>query len=141
MTLERTCDACGVKYRAKHGNSRYCTAACRQRASVARNNGRPVLVATPRRNAPTALPTETVARPGGIVEQTRAQLERVERLDTVAGAHAMLLAERLESAQDSTTAALSKAFAEAMDRAMEGVAVADDPLDMLAERRRARRGA
>lgn len=71
--------------------------------------------------------------PPSLVDATRAQLEAAGRLDSVAGQAALILAAQLVGGQHSGAgfAALAKGLREAMGEAMDGAAVADDPLDEL----------
>lgn len=73
----------------------------------------------------------------GLVEAYRRQLESVERSETPAGVHALMLAELLVAGEHTAAgvASLSRELRAAMDDAMEGAAQRDDWLDELAKRR------
>lgn len=123
--MERACDGCGRPYEAKRKTSRFCSDLCRARNKGA--SGEP----------------EAPSLNGHVAASTRAMLEKAERVETPLGASALLLASRIDSAQDtgSALAALNKEWRATLAQATDGVKMAASPLDELKARREARRGA
>lgn len=86
-----------------------------------------------------ALPGVTIG--GEIEAATRAELEAAERDGSPDGVVSLRLARLIDAGHYTAqgAAALAKAHAEAMTRAMRGAASKADVVDELLERRRARR--
>lgn len=92
-----------------------------------------------RRRKPAPAAEVVTLRPvveAGLLATTRAELERADRTDTVAGQTALLLAMQMEQGTHSGAgfAQLAKGLREAMAEALRGAAVADDPVDELRDR-------
>lgn len=133
--MVRSCDACRKPYEAKRGNSRYCSAACRQRAHRS-----PEPIVTPVTDLPV---TVVVTQPGSLTEATERALAAAGMVDSPDGQAALLLARRLDgSAMDtgSSIAAMVREHAVRVKAAVDAGKVSDDPLDQLADRRRQRLG-
>lgn len=92
-----------------------------------------------RRQPVVALPG--VATSGEVEAATRVELEQADRDGSPDGVVALQMAKLIDAGQYTAqgAAALVKAHAEAMTRAMRNAAVAGDVVDELLERRRARR--
>lgn len=125
----RACEMCGASFDAKTAKGRFCSSTCRGRAhrGEAPRTGRASLAETP--------------EIGDLERATRGRLEAVDRHQTVLGVQALGLARRIDSptTMDSAMAALSKEFRAVMVDALDGVAVAADPLDELRGRRERKR--
>ena len=125
--MPNTCAGCGVPVGSR---AKVCSDRCRKRV----------------KRGSTAPPTPIAAAdeaPSGLVATVERSLTEVERLDTVLGQQAMALARRIDTGVDtgSSVAALSKELREVMALAMQGVAVAADPVDELMRRRELKRAA
>jgi hypothetical protein len=124
--MQRNCDYCGKPYEAKRKSSKYCSDTCRVKTS---QHGGNVVTLPPAGE-------ERSADPTGLVASITAELEQGGRLNTALGQQAVFLASRLAiSPFDTSLASMSRELREVMARALEGVAVADDPLDELKRRR------
>lgn len=127
----RACADCGSKLPTQTGAGKprvYC-----ESCSPARRRGKPASTVSPLPHAA-----------GGKVEAaTRATLESAGRLDTVAGAAALALAEILDSGgqSGSSAAALVKELRATIAEALEGVRTTSSLVDELRARRDAKRGA
>lgn len=126
--MSRACVACGASFEAQRDSARYCSAKCRKRGSRGGLTG--VVVEPP---APRVVT-------GAMVEATRARLVEAGVLDTMEGQAALLIAERMESGNDtgSGIAALNRELAATVDRALSQRAAAADPMDELRARRERR---
>lgn len=141
--MERSCNLCGTLYSPKRATSQYCSTACRTRATRLRQSGvRAPLAALTPTEAPAAAAPPAPTADGlvlSLVTSTRKQLEAAERLDTILGQQALVLATRLELTTGidtgSSLAAVSKELRAVMAEALAGVAVAEDPIDELRRRR------
>lgn len=137
--MSRECESCGVSFGAKSPRARFCSDRCRKRAQrtpAARAVKRGV-------EAPVVASVAAGADRSGLFGVTSRQLEAVDRLDTVLGQQALALAARIVSPVESgaSVASLSKEFRAVMAEALEGVAVAADPMDELRRRRDLKRAA
>lgn len=133
--MERTCDGCGNAYEAATARSQFCrTPECdraRARARKAKQRGTVV-----------QLPTREPADDGSNEAITRAELAAAGRLDTIAGRNALSLARRLDAgAQDSGSsfAALAKQHLAAVEKALEGAAAVEDPIELRRQAAQQRR--
>ena len=126
--MQRPCDSCGREYEAKRPRSRFCGATCRQRAARA-----PAPV--PHQKAVATAPLTTPLT--GLADVTRREMEAAGRLNTTLGQQAVALAARIESPMETgaSVASLSRELRAVMAEAMQGVAVARDPMDELRARR------
>jgi hypothetical protein len=109
-------------YEAKRPNSRYCGDTCRKRAQ---------------RAPKVAKPAESVVISDGLAVAATRELEAAGRLDTALGQTAVVLARRIESPMETgaSVASMTKQLRETLAEALKGADVAEDPLDMLRERR------
>lgn len=122
----RSCDVCTADYEAKRANSRFCSDSCRKRnqRSPVKSTGKP-------------------AEPGAegasssVLDATRVELERAQRVDTALGQQALEIARRMGSPFEtgSGVASLSRELRAVMSAALEGVQGALDPVDELRARR------
>lgn len=126
--MERHCDACGSGYTAKTNRSKFCAdpdcKRARERERKRKKGGAEVV--------PFPQPTEPEGLAGPNEQITRSELEAADRLMTVAGQNAVWLARRLDQAAGDTGssfAALAKQHLVAVEKALEDVAAADDPID------------
>lgn len=128
--MEVTCAACGRSFEAKRSTAKFCGVTCRSRVHRA---GTGTVVALPS-------PAQPRAQSSGLVGAIERELEAADRLDTVLGQQASELAGRIVSPASSgaSVATLSRELRAVMAAAMEGVAVAADPLDELQRRRDAK---
>lgn len=128
--MRRPCDRCGREYEARSSRSRFCGSTCRARSSDERK-------VTAIRSA-----AEPTGAGGACVAAARDALSAVDRLDTPAGAAALVLAEVLDAKASTSLASVAKEFRAAMDAALAGVAPEADRVDELRARREQRfRGA
>lgn len=133
VAIKRQCDECGKAYTAKSPRSKFCRPACRSRA-----HGKRAVEAVA---APVEL-GEVVA--GGVAEATRAELERLKRLDTPMGRVAVALAVRMDGGEDvgSSMAAVAKELRSILEVLAAQAPQAADPVTKLrVVRDESRRGA
>lgn len=134
-----TCAGCGKTFEAKRSSAKFCGDTCRKRGNRRPKSDEPAekksSKSSPRDEALSAKAGEQIGL--GLVEKTRAELQRGGRLESVTGQHALLLAERMTSPFEtgSSIAALSKQFDSVMRAAMDGVSDEVDPLDELEKKR------
>lgn len=137
--MQRTCGACGAAYEARSARSKFCTdSECKRARERARNR---------QRRDPggevVEFPAPQADGEGGANERvTRRELDAAGRLETIAGQNAMSLARQLDHAAGDTGssfAALAKQHLLAVDKALEGVEVADDPIERRRQAAHARR--
>lgn len=135
--MRKSCAVCSNEFEAAKPNARFCGATCRKRASRSKP-------ATPQPSATTTAPAVTVPRPPAdpgtpqsLYEAVKAKLAEVERLDTIAGAHALELANRIVNAPGMNTgvAALSKQLQAVLAEALVDTSTVADPMDELEKRR------
>lgn len=109
---ERPCAACGRMMQAKTERKKWCSSSCRANVST----GRVVPLRQP------VTPATPTAKVGRIAAAVRAELAAVGREDTALGVAALVLAERLDSGEDSGTAfsALSRELRATMTEALRG---------------------
>lgn len=136
MATRRNCDSCGKAYTAKTARSRFCSTACRVRAS----RGVVVPIET---KAPTSRSTkEASASPElvGVLGATYRELDAAERLETAYGQAAMVLARRIDAGRDtgSAMATMTRQLRETLAEALKGARREGSKLDELTERRRQR---
>ena len=116
----RPCDACRAPYEALRPSSRYCCAACRQRAH----------------RGAYGPPEPHMADSGPVAVAVRADLVAVGRDSSVLAAVALGLADKLDSSGGgSAFAAACRELRTVMTRALAGAEVAADPVDDLRARR------
>jgi len=139
--MERKCLVCGTPYLAQRPQAKYCGATCRQRARRGGLAGAPpaaVAAATAAVNT-----VESAGSSSGLIAAVTAELEAAGRLNTVAGQHALELANRIVNAPGMNTgvAALSKQLQAVLAEALRDAATsgAVDPVDELKARRDAKR--
>lgn len=122
--MRRECAVCSAPFEAQRPQAKYCGDTCRQRA---KRGG----LAQSRTAAPRP------ASDSGLLEAVRAELEGAGRLDTVAGQHALELANRIVNAPGMNTgvAALSKQLQAVLAEALRNSGQSVNPLDELRARR------
>jgi hypothetical protein len=113
--LKVLCGACGAEFEAKRSTAKFCGATCQKRA---RRRGRS---RTTNPGEAGTVGGKRTKRP--LVEAVRNDLVKAGRLETTDGQIAMLLAEQAAVATGSAASSLTKALRDAVDRAVEGVAV------------------
>lgn len=121
-----TCATCGKRFDAQRKTARFCGPTCRQRA----HRGTEVPVA--------AVEPDSGSKPSGLVAAVRAQLEKVDRLDTPEGAIALTLAETMAAGGHAAqgVAALAKQLHASLEVATRGAETGPaDVVDELKERR------
>lgn len=126
----QNCEACGSPFVAKRPDARFCRDACRKKASRV---APPVVV---------GLPIADVPEGGALTRATTAELDAAGRLESSAGAAALVLARRIDgSAADtgSAVAAMVREHRAALIEALRGAKAAEDPIDQLRQRREQKR--
>ena len=129
--MQRSCLVCSGPFEAQRPQAKYCGETCRKRAQ---RGG----------IAKTSAPAMVVDRPvSGLLDAVTAELEAAKRLNSVAGQHALELANRIVSApgMNAGVGALSKELSRVMAEAVKGSVVVANPLDELRARRDAKRAA
>lgn len=130
--MRRSCESCGRQFEAKSQRARFCSSTCRGRQHRAGDR---------------ATVTEFRARdddqadePVTVVAATRRTLVAADRLESPAGAAAMVIAAKLDRGGDtgSAVAALVRELRAAVAEATAGVKMAADPLDEIARKREER---
>ena len=147
MAVNRKCDECRNGYVAKRNDSKFCSPACRQRASRKGKLAEVVpLEPSSRAAEDDASPPaagDGSGRRDGVYRATLAELEAAEAVETSLGQSALVMARRIDSWSPldtgSSLASATKSLAELMAVATRGRAVADDPVDELRRRREERR--
>ena len=133
--MERTCDICGTTYLARRATSRYCSGACRAKAS---------------RKGPPPAPVTRIAAPsavGGIEAATLDELTAAGRVGSSAGQRALALARLLDAPPQGSLGAVAgwaREHGSAMATALAGAVTASatrSALDEIKARRDAKRGA
>jgi len=136
--MQRKCATCGKTYQATRPNSKYCKPGCRVRAHRSpKKSPKPVDLSLPELlaglgSAKTGWPlTDAAAR----------ELEAADRLDTVLGQAALVLARRIESPMETgaSIASMTKQLRETMADALKGAQQVADPLDEIRARRDSKR--
>lgn len=124
VVVRRDCAVCGESFEAKRPQAKYCGDRCRKRAQ--RGGVNKAAAAPPQ--------TEAVT---GLVDAVRRELHTAGREDTVAGQHALELANRIVNAPGMNTgvAALSKQLQAVLAEALRGSQQVADPVDELKARR------
>ena len=127
--MQRKCESCGRSYVAARPNSKFCGDTCRKRAQR-----------SPKK--PTAKPVESIPSiPSGLEAVAARELAAADRLDTVLGQAALVLARRIESPMETgaSIASMTKQLRETLADALKGAAQAADPLDEIRARRESKR--
>ena len=124
--MQRNCAVCETPFEAQRPQAKYCSGTCRTRAS--RAGGVDAIQATP-------LPVSRTV--SGLVDAVQAELEAADRVNTVAGQHALELASRIVSApgMNAGVAGLSKQLQAVIAEAVRGAEQLSDPVDELRARR------
>lgn len=126
-----SCAECEKKFEAKSTRAKYCSPACRKAA-----NRRPSKKGAAEEAGKQEPPQVTIPTPGGLVAAVAADLQKLQALDTVAGRAALALAYRIESPQEtgSAAASMSKELTRLMEIAKSEVApMRKDTVDALEE--------
>lgn len=128
--MRRECAVCSAPFESQRPQAKYCGDTCRKRAQRGGIAGPAVKVALER-------------PPSGLVDTVRAALEAANRVDTIAGQHALELAGRIVNAPGMNTgvAALSKQLQAVVAEALRNSAQSSNPLDELRARRDRKRRA
>ena len=127
--MQRKCASCGRSYVAARPNSKFCGDTCRKRAQR-----------SPKRS--TTKPVEPILSiPTGLGSVTARELDAADRLDTVLGQAALVLARRIESPMEtgSSIASMTKQLRETLADALKGAQQVADPLDEIRARRDSKR--
>ena len=127
--MQRKCESCKRAYQATRPNSKFCGDTCRKRAQ---RSPKPATMKQPK--APPVLVV-------GLGAVTARELEAADRLDTVLGQAALVLARRIESPMETgaSIASMTKQLRETLADALKGAAQAADPLDEIRARRESKR--
>lgn len=153
MSVSRKCDepSCRKRYIAKRADSRFCSAACRQRAArSSKPETKLEVVPDVRIEESDVDPIEEIAQPKGgpVYRSTLEELEAAGREGTALGQSALTLARRLDAWTSldtgSSLGSLAKALADLLAQATKGSGTGEgDPVTELRKRReeRRRRGA
>lgn len=130
--MQRNCAVCQAPFEAQRSQAKYCGDTCRKRAQRGGIAGKTESGAVP--------PGRPVS---GLVDAVTAELEAAGKVNSVAGQHALELANRIVSAPGMNTgvAALSKQLQAVLAEALRGSSQAADPVDDLKARRDAKRRA
>lgn len=118
-----TCRVCGEAFSSKRAHALYCGAVCRKRAS--------------RGSISKAKPETGAAAPASeLVQLVRAELDKVDALETVPGQQALVVADRMSRGAESgsAVASLSQELTRLVVAATRGRDSAD-PVDEVKERR------
>lgn len=134
--MQRKCDRCDKTFEAQTVRAKFCCTTCRTEASKARKAGEPVKRVQVR-VLEGGSPVE-----GPNVAATRAELERLGKVDSPAGAMALTAAKRLDIGDTgSAMAALMGRLDSLLEKAAKGSTRASDGIDEVGARRRRRLGA
>lgn len=127
MAVTVTCGQCGESFEAERQTRKYCGDRCRQQA---------------RRRTSESEAAEIVEAIAGVplvdlLGQTRADLEEMNKTDTVLGQQALVVATRMTSAKDtgSAIAALSRELDRIMLRLRSGASAQEDEVGSARRRR------
>lgn len=145
--MQRNCDYCGAPYEAKTKASRFCKAAHRvsysqrgkPKASVTQLQTTAKLDQDLAQDDPPEPSSDDLMPP--LVSAVAAELMAADRFHTSLGQQAFHLATRIVTAKFDTGASIASMharLADFMEKALDGVKVADDPLDELKRRRDAK---
>ena len=132
--MQKLCTVCSSAYEAQRPQAKYCGDTCRKRASRAGlSKAKPA--------ASAAAKSVAASRGSGLVAAVRAALESADRVNTIAGQHALELAGRIVNAPGMNTgvAALSKQLQAVVAEALANAREAGDAVDELEARRDDRR--
>lgn len=133
--MDIPCQVCGKPFPAKRASARYCGERCKKRAQ--RNPGRPAN-GTPVPVGGLAQVSPIRDSVGRVAAMTERKLLDAGRLDTVMGAVALALAAKVDEPgldTGSSLAAVARELDRCLEKALEGVIVAETPLE---RQRRAR---
>lgn len=127
--MQRSCAVCGTGFEAQRPQAKYCSAKCRMRKARGHESADKTADAEP---AP-----KTDRPASGLIDAVTAELEAADRLNSVAGQHALELANRIVNAPGMNTgvAALSKQLQAVLAEAVKGASQQANPLDELRARR------
>lgn len=135
--MQRQCHACPKTFEGRK-DAKYCSGACRERTRRRRLAAGVAAGTEEESAAVVGLPVRGPdVPPKPLVAAVEKQLRKAERLETVAGQMAMVLAERLAAGLDtgSAQATLSRELTARMAEALAGATIEPDELDELAIRR------
>ena len=139
------CATCGTEFVAKRKTATYCSTQCRVRAHRTKPPALPTAVqaATAKKTAQAkargkAPPAEDPDEPGSVADAVKAELTKADRVGTVMGQAALVLARRIDhSAMDtgSAVSSLVKQLSASLDAALAGAVVEEDIVDEVRRRR------
>lgn len=126
----RVCEVCGAAFEARTARARFCSNTCTQRSRRATRDRSRIRLAPP------------LVVPPSMEAALRRDLNDAGLLDTVGGQQALLLVERMGSAEESgaSVAALSKELRALLAVLFETATTVEDPLEALRRSRDAKRG-
>lgn len=143
--MEVICATCEQPFVAKRRTATYCSTQCRVRAHRTKPPALPgtVQAAAAKKTAQAKTrsqppPDTDPDEPGSVADAVRAELEKAERVGTVMGQAALVLARRIDhSAMDtgSAVSSLVKQLSASLDAALAGAVVEEDTVDELRRRR------
>ncbi|WP_343317764.1 hypothetical protein AAFM46_10950 [Arthrobacter sp. TMP15] len=139
--MEVICATCEQPFAAKRRTATYCSTQCRVRAHRTKPAALPSIVqaAAAKKTAHGKSPPAPDAdEPGSVADAVRVELEKAERVGTVMGQAALVLARRIDhSAMDtgSAVSSLVKQLSASLDAALAGAVVEEDTVDELRRRR------
>jgi len=136
--MQRKCASCGRSYQATRPNSKFCGDTCRKRAQRSpKKSPEPVDLSLPELLA--GLGSAKTSWP--LTDAATRELEAADRLDTVLGQAALVLARRIESPMETgaSIASMTKQLRETLADALKGAQQAADPLDEIRARRDSKR--
>jgi len=136
--MQRKCASCGRSYQATRPNSKFCGDTCRKRAQRSpKKSPQPVDLSLPELLA--GLGSAKTSWP--LTDAATRELEAADRLDTVLGQAALVLARRIESPMETgaSIASMTKQLRETLADALKGAQQVADPLDEIRARRDSKR--
>lgn len=146
--MEVICATCEQPFVAKRRTATYCSTQCRVRAHRTKPPALPSIVqaatakktaqAKARGKAPPPEDPEDPEGPSTVVEAVRVELAKAERVGTVMGQAALVLARRVDNSTMDTGSAVSslvKQLSTTLDAALAGAVVEEDIVDEVRRRR------
>ena len=143
--MEVICATCEQPFAAKRSTATYCSTQCRVRAHRTKPPALPAAVqaaAAKKKTQPQgrgkAPPPDHPDEPDSVVDAVRAELEKADRIGTVMGQAALVLARRVDNSSMDTGSAVSslvKQLSTTLDAALAGAVVEEDIVDEVRRRR------
>ena len=139
--VTKECAQCHGRFTAKRDAAKYCSGRCRQRAHAAKDMPAP----PPERRelAPVATLPPKAPDEDGLLMVTLRTLQAADRLNTPMGQATMLIARLLDSGIQDTgggIAALIRQYDLSLTKALDGVQLAESPLERARRERAVRAG-